>query len=484
VLSGLNTQLIGTTQFIPNKRSFFPNNEFDFLNLTHQFKDKVDWNYSAFGKLWTYNLCYFDFLMQESITKEEGLLLITNFRENYSRIKDGLEPYPSSLRIMNCVKFINKHKLKNQELDALVYSDLRRLSNNLEYHLLGNHLLENAFALLIGSVYFSDKILFKKTENLLIKELDEQILADGGHFELSPMYHQLLLSRALDCICYLSNFKGFDVVFIEGFLIGKIQLMLGWLDEITFASGEIPMFNDSTFNIAPNSFELKEYASRLSIKPKGIKLKESGYRKRVNSDYEFLCDVGNIGPDYIPGHAHSDTFNFVVNYKNKPLIVDTGITTYEKNEIRQRERATSAHNTVIVNNIEQSEVWGGFRVGRRAYVSLLEEDENSICAEHNGYRGLNIKHKRNFSFKEGNVFIEDQLSKASKAKAFIHFDPEVKVTIDGDKVFGDFGVIKVSGFEKLALKKYNFAGGFNKKVEALVLEIEFTKVLMTEIQFS
>ena len=27
-----------------------------------------------------------------------------------------------------------------------------------------------------------------------------KILEDGGHFELSPMYHQIMLFRVLDCI--------------------------------------------------------------------------------------------------------------------------------------------------------------------------------------------------------------------------------------------------------------------------------------------
>ena len=42
--------------------------------------------------------------------------------------------------------------------------------------------------------------IYNKSKNLLISELNEQVLKDGAHFELSPMYHQIILSRLLDSI--------------------------------------------------------------------------------------------------------------------------------------------------------------------------------------------------------------------------------------------------------------------------------------------
>ena len=47
-------------------------------------------------------------------------------------------------------------------------------------------------------------------------------------------------------------------------------------------------------------------------------------------NYELFIDVGNIGPDYQPAHAHSDTFNFELIKGDNPIFVDTGISTYEK----------------------------------------------------------------------------------------------------------------------------------------------------------
>ena len=59
---------------------FKKDNSFTFLNISHFFSEKINWNFNQFGKLWTYNLNYFDFLNQENISKENGLRLIQDFQ--------------------------------------------------------------------------------------------------------------------------------------------------------------------------------------------------------------------------------------------------------------------------------------------------------------------------------------------------------------------------------------------------------------------
>ena len=88
---------------------------------------------------------------------------------------------------------------------ASLYAQYMRLLDNIEYHLMGNHLLENGFSLLFGGVYFGDARFCRKAEEILREELAEQILPDGGHYERSPMYHQIILGRVLDCINLLKS---------------------------------------------------------------------------------------------------------------------------------------------------------------------------------------------------------------------------------------------------------------------------------------
>ena len=215
------------------------------------------------------------------------------------------------------------------------------------------------------------------------------------------------------------------------------MLMLSWLHNITYRSGQITMVNDSTFNIAPSSIQLFSYAKNLGIIYQKIPLSDSGYRKIISNNYELFIDVGNIGPDYQPAHAHSDTFNFELINKGKPIIVDRGISTYEKNSKREEERSTNSHNTVEINSQNQSQVWGGFRVARRAKIINLNENDKCISATHDGYKRKGFMHNRVFEWSDYYIKIKDFLNKSSlnKAQAHFHFHSSInKPIIKNDKV--------------------------------------------------
>ena len=461
---------------------------FLFLNIEYQFKSSIDWNFNLHKKLWTYNLNYFDFLNQQTISKTDGIALIKHYVNAYKGLKDGKEPYPTSLRLINWIKFIAKHKINDIQIFEVLREDSNRLLNNLEYHLLGNHLLENAFSLLFSAYYFQDENIYIKSKHLLILELNKQILNDGAHFELSPMYHQIIYSRLLDCIQLIklnNSWKNDDLL---SFLVVKAGLMNSWLQNITYKSGEIPMVNDSTYNIAPSSTQLFSYAKKLGIINQKIPLSDSGYRKIISDNYELLIDVGNVGPDYQPGHAHSDTFNFELIKDGNPIFVDTGISTYEKNNKRQEERSTHSHNTVKIGSKDQTQVWGGFRVGSRARINHLAEKLNHIEASHDGYLNIGLIYKRSFFWEEKEIIIIDKISKPTNniSNAFFHFHSSINLSqIDNNTILIDsLGI--VINFEKASnifIDKYILSKGFNKSVISNKIVVKFDDYLKTSIHF-
>lgn len=459
--------------------------KFVFLNLQHDFTNKIDWNYSGFGKLWTYNLNYFDFLNQKSITTKKGLDLIKDYMEAEKKLQDGLEPYPISLRGINWIKFLSRNQIKDHAINEVLYNHYQRLYHNLEYHLLGNHLLENGYSLFFGAYYFQDEKIYQKAKAILEAELVEQVLEDGAHFERSPMYHQILLHRLLDCI-NLAQRNPWKEDGLLSFLKGRAGKMLSWLDNITYDNGEIPMVNDAAYGIAPNAKEIKEYATFIGLKWFTSSLGASGYRKFHKNGFEVVMDVGNVGPDYQPGHAHSDTFSFELYLNQRPIVVDTGTSTYEKNELRQLERETAAHNTVKVGNREQSEVWGGFRVGKRAKITALHESPNVVSASHNGYRPY--MHRRKFDFTGETLLISDVVENYNgDSTAFLHFHPDTIEDIeqDGNIVrLNDFGI----EFEFQAIDvnvqsmPCHIAMGFNNRKSSIKLSIGFKGSLKTAIR--
>lgn len=467
-LKGSNVTPLKLNDSIENKYSIYHDNEFNFLNLSKRFNDKVDWNFSEYGKLWTYNLTYFEYLKEK-----EDLKLIYDFIDNIENIKDGLEPFPISLRGINWIKFLTKYKIEDKKINDSLYAQYCILLDNLEYHLLGNHLLENGFSLLFGAYYFQDENLYKKAKEILIKELEEQILNDGAHFELSPMYHQLILFRVLDCINLIQNNNWKEKELLK-YLEEKASLMLGWLKNISYENGQIPLLNDSANKIAPTTKELFSYANNSKLKTQNSKLSQSGYRKRKKEKYECIVDIANVEASYIPGHAHADTFNFEFHIEKKPFIVDTGLSTYNTGKLRNKERSTKAHNTVEINGENSSDVWGGFRVGNRANIINIVQNIDYIKATHDGYKKrFGVLHTREWIFEEDKIVIIDKLNKESNAVARVYFHPnitkeEVKKRIITDK--------------KLQMTKYNYANEFNKSTQGLVVEIPFKKELKVEIK--
>lgn len=474
------------TELIPNAESF-SSNRFIFLNKSVTFSDGIDWDYMENGKLWAYNLNYFDFLNQRNMPKEIGQALMYLFIDQIKDLQNANEPYPTSLRGINWIKFLSIHGIEKKSLDLYLYSQYRILLDNLEYHILGNHLLENGFSLWFGAYYFKGIDLYNKGKEVLSIELREQVLKDGAHFELSPMYHKIILYRLLDCYnLSLNNRDVYEDLVFEEFLLSTAEKMLGWLETVTFQNGDTPRVNDSTEGIAPTSQQLFDYARRLGMKWEKSVLSDSGYRLFNKGEVELFVDYGEIGPSYIPGHAHSDTFSFVLNVAGKPVIVDPGISTYDTGARRQRERSTSSHNTVRYGKQEQSEVWGAFRVGNRANVKIKEETTDSILGSHNGYKKYSVCHQRSFKIEDsGSVLIEDLLlSKQQllgKGEAFFHFAPELDVEIIDGTVKANGCALNFTGATNIRLRDYAYAIGYNKIINAKMISVDFTDSLKTVI---
>lgn len=457
--------------------------KFAFLNREHEFDRNLDWNYQGHGKLWNYNLQYANYLLQETVADSEKEQLITDL---YAWLFDGrllLEPYPVSLRAINMIRWLS---LVNRiDLAKNVYAELNFLSQRLEYHLLGNHLLENGFALIMGGAFFSNGNWLKIGKKILREELNEQILADGAHFELSPMYHQIIFFRLLELIDWYSKWEDKEPDF-ENFLREKAILMKCWLENISFKNGDIPHFSDSADEIAYSTPWLISYANSLAVPESQLALGVSGYRSVSLGDYECKVDTAQIGPSYQPGHAHADALSFILYYKGTPLFVEQGTSTYQIGEIRERERSTAAHNTVVVAGRNQSNVWGGFRVAERARTKILADEKYRICAEHDGYRKLGITHRRTFEFdKNGLVITDEVMGSDSYSKEFyLHICPGIDVDIVGNQsvALSNGVTIAFSPNVNIALQQYEMANGYNRYKAGKRLIVSFSTTLKTTVK--
>ena len=395
--------------WIDKPHSYKGNNVFEFLNVCDTFSGV--WDSNRQGELWRYNLNYMDFLLQPSMSAADGYEWIERFIESMPANKVANDPYPISLRGINWIKFVSLHheNLSVEQLhkiDAALYSQYLILASRVERHLLANHYLENGFSLLFAAYYFNDKKFFKLAEKIISSQLNEQILSDGAHFELSPMYHCIILERLLDCYSIVNDKRHKA---LSSLMLEKATLMLGWLETAVMSDGNIPLLNDSALDIAPSPAELFIYAKKLCIEWSAVPFGASGYRKFNGDGYDAFVDVAALGPSYNLGHSHADTFTFVMNVAGKPFIVDTGVSTYSAGERRDYERSTRAHNTVTVNGIDSSHVWGSFRCAQRAAVEVHADDAHTVMASHDGYVSIGIIVRRTFVDKGNGIEIVDEV---------------------------------------------------------------------------
>lgn len=482
---------------------------FVFLNKRSEYIDKVDWNDGEQEPLWLFNLHYFDdlcapFDSQRNIWLQE---LVDDWIDNNSPMNGvGWESYPLSLRIVNLIKWflngetINSRWLKSLKLQAHI------LSQNIEYHLLGNHLLANAKALIFAGLFFKGK----QSEDWLNlglkiynKQLEEQVLLDGGHFELSPMYQNILLNDLLDLI---NLAKSYDHTILRGHIDGwssSAGLMLSWAETMKHPDDEISFFNDAAFGIAPKYNELLSYASAIGIKKSDVltenyggtrltRLSQSGYMRVEQDKLVTILDCAPIGPDYLPGHGHADTLSFELSLQDFRVFVNSGISCYGLSEERIAQRGTAAHNTVRINGVNSSQVWSGFRVAKRAYpFDMLVEGSDldlKIACSHDGYKSLknNNVHRRYWYFAHDIMTVTDSLIGSYKtAEVFYLFHPDIIVTAVLDYFIITLPnhneiTLKVSGGDARLTKTFWYPE-FGKKVptKGLVVDASSDKVVIS-----
>ena len=424
---------------------------FRFLNEFHELNFPEDWNSSGREKLWLYNLHYFDDLNAEGSREREGwhrTLIMQWIKDNPPGHGNGWEPYPLSLRIVNWIKWaLAGNRLEEAWLHSLAVQ-VRYLSQRLEWHLLGNHLFANVKALVFAGGFFQGDEAgdwLTKGLKILSRELDEQVLADGGHFERSPMYHSIIYEDLLDLINLFAVYPDALPAGWRAFpdrLRELARKMGDWLVGMTHPDGEIALFNDAAFDIAASPAELSQYAGRLGMgredPPWGAvtHLDDSGYVRYQWGEAVLIADVGEIGPDYLPGHAHADTLGFEMSLYGQRIFVDSGTSCYGSGEERLRQRSTKAHNTVVVNGENSSEVWGGFRVAQRARPQALRITEENgqivVRCAHDGYTRLPGRplHGREWVFAAHSLRIIDTVEGMfSSAVARYHLHPDVAVEV-------------------------------------------------------
>jgi len=470
-------------------------NVFRFLNRTHTLQAHGGWNDAALEKLWLYNLHYFDDLNAQDAHARRDLhqaLIARWIAENPPTSGNGWESYPTSLRMVNWIKWLAAGNVAPPSMVNSVVLQAQWLAGRLERHLLGNHLFANAKALVFAGLYFEGTqaaVWLATGLKIISKELPEQVLADGGNFERSPMYHAIFVEDVLDLINAAQCWPGLVPNEQVSYWHETARRMLYWLTGMTHPDGEIAQFNDAAFGVVPRVTELMAYAARVGVglptaieNSKVIHFADSGYVRMQTFDAVAFLDVAPIGPDYLPGHAHADTLSFELSVFGQRVVVNGGTSCYGLGADRLRERGTAAHSTVEVADANSSEVWGGFRVARRAYPFELKVLPSSghVACSHNGYTHLPGApvHRRQWQMNKDSLQVQDTVrggKHASLSRYILH--PAIQVAA----IYANTWHLTLAGGQRLLvvvqagqgrIEQARYAPEFGKQLQTQSLVVE------------
>jgi uncharacterized heparinase superfamily protein len=424
-----------------------------FLGQTWRGSQGGVWSDQSQNRLWQYNLHYLDDLdaRDGAMLSEARCAVIEDWISNNPPAAGaGWEPYPLSLRIVNLVKFASATTICPDHWRSSLAMQSQSLSQQIEWSLRANHLFENGKALVFAGSWFegsSAQEWLRTGLRIVDNECKEQFLSDGGHFELSPMYHGTMVWNLCDLV-NLAETSGMPELLDRAPAWRElIYRGLNWYAAMTHPDGAIAFFNDAAFGIAPDLAAVTEYAAALGITavekqdgsiPRAVKLESSGYlRIELGARSAAIIDIARIGPDYQPGHAHADTLSFELSLFGRRVLVNSGTSTYARGALRDAQRGTGAHNTVIVDNRNSSDTWAGFRVGRRATPSLLcaesRGDRVEVLASHDGYCRLLVgaRHVRQWIWTVSSVVVSDEIQgRFGCASALYHLHPDVVAHTD------------------------------------------------------
>lgn len=312
---------------------------------------------------------------------------------------------------------------------------------------------------------------------ILEREALLQNAPDGVNREQAVSYQQFTFDLLLvSMLAARANGEDFPAAYVE-----RLERMLEFLASIVDAGGNIPMIGDAddahvarldpregfcrfksslaTGAVLFGNGALKAKCGPLDDKTRWLvgpdaearfeavradrhglpvrrEFAEGGYyilgaEFDTSGELRVLADAGPLGYREIAAHGHADALSFTLSVGGIEFLVDPGTFAYHTEAAwRAYFRGTSAHNTVRVDGLDQSEPGGNFmwlRQARGERISWLSApDEDCLEARHDGYARLAdpVIHRRRFVLlkRQRVLRIEDTLEMRGehRVELFLH----------------------------------------------------------------
>lgn len=199
---------------------------------------------------------------------------------------------------------------------------------------------------------------------------------------------------------------------------------------------------------------------RAAAAPQGLRVfGDGGYtivrETRAGRKLFLAIDHGPLGYLSIAAHGHADANSMVLSLDDQPILVDPGTYLYHSGGAwRDWFRSTRAHNTLAMEDADQSVMSGPFNWSHKARACLDEAkggDDWRIVASHDGYAArFGVMHRRTVSPTARGLVILDALTPERTcvtARIVFQFAADAQVRLQDDRF-----VIALSGRDVARLK--------------------------------
>ncbi len=375
----------------------------------------------------------------------------------------------------------------------LVYLHARAVTRNLSrFSSANNHLIGEAAGVFIASVtwpFWPELARWgRHCGDILEAEAIAQNAPDGGNREQAISYQQFVLDfLLLSGLAARARGEDFSPRYWQ-----RIEAMTDYLASVMDVAGHVPMLGDADDGFAVRLVPLDSFCPYRSLIATGALIFERPDLARkagglddktrwligADADHRFsaligaadgkyeprrafsetglyllgsafetpdeirmLVDAGPLGYLSIAAHGHADALSVVLNVAGREVLIDPGTYAYHTDpEWRRYFRGTRAHNTVSIDDTDQSQQAGNFMWTEHARARCTElafgPRLQRFAGEHDGYLRLAdpVAHKRTIEYDEParTFVITDELEGpgSHEAARHWHFAEGLEPTVD------------------------------------------------------
>jgi uncharacterized heparinase superfamily protein len=306
-----------------------------------------------------------------------------------------------------------------------------------------------AFAYCIVCLEGLDKYSERSME-YLSRELDRQILPDGGHCSRNP---EMLLEFLLDLIPLRDAFEERQIEHPDSLLIA-LDRAVPFLATMTHGDGGLAFFNGVSGGRRKSLARL--FARTRSARTPLTNARHAGYIRLSQGDTTAIMDTGQPSAPGLGGAGHAGALSFELSHGGNRVVVNCGHCGDGPPEWREATCGTAAHSALSVNDRSSGQVlthrWierlaGGPVVIGPANIHAQSEtsaDGSLMSARHDGFvKPFGLVHQREIyiAASGGDVRGEDRIfdatdrADARAPNSFttrFHLHPSVKATLSQD----------------------------------------------------